>query len=154
MVSGDERRGFGTGGMMLLYGVMIGQALRAKSVSVQELTILRDQVQATVDAQGNLVEALAELNSEIARRGGAAAATPRGAPKAADASRRFLVDVSGLAIPDGVMARIELRLRDAVIEELASVDNGGDLVATPLSETRTWGGGLGGALAGMFIRPR
>lgn len=152
---GDERRGFGTGGMMLLYGVMISQALRAKAVSVQELMILRDQVQATVDAQGNLVEALAELEAEIGRRGGAAAAAPRGSSTGSkDASKRFLIDVSGLSIPDSVVARIELRLKDAVVEELAKVDNGGDLVATPLSETKTWGGGLGGALAGMFIHPR
>ena len=65
------------GGMIALYGVAIGNALSALSkgqTSIDELVALRDQAKTIVDAQGDLVAALRELDAEIGRRGGAKAA--------------------------------------------------------------------------------
>jgi hypothetical protein len=154
-MAGSGEKGFGTGGMMLLYGVMIGQALKAKSVGVQELLVLRDQVRATVSAQGNLVEALAELEAEIDRRGGEAAARPaaKSGPAAPSlVGPKFLVQIMDMDLADAAVRRIEQGMRDLVMNEIARVDTKGDFVATPLSEMKSWGGGgISGHTAGMYI---
>jgi hypothetical protein len=117
------------GGMIALYGVAIGNALSPLSkgqASVDDLVALRDQAKAIVTSQGDVVAALRELEAEIARRGGV-----KGPPE--PASERFVAQIDGLALPDAVKAEIEQSLQMA---EIAKIDTGGDLVATPLSKAK------------------
>jgi hypothetical protein len=119
------------GGMIAIYGVAIGNALSTPSkgqTSVDELIMLRDQTKAIVDAQGNLVTALRELEAEIARRGGAKTVPP--------AEERFVAQIEGLTLPDAVRAEIEQSLHKVVMAEIAKIDTGGDMVATPLSTAK------------------
>lgn len=119
------------GGMIALYGVAIGNALSPQSkgqTSVDDLIMLRDQTRAIVDAQGDLVTALSELEAEIARRGGAKAEPP--------AEERFIAQIDGLTLPDAVKVEIEQSLYKAVMAEIARLDTGGDMVATPLSKAK------------------
>jgi hypothetical protein len=145
------------GGMVMAYGVFIANALKAKGVSLQELAILRDQVRAIVDSQGNLVEALAELEKEIEKRGnepGAKTSGVKSTPSTPLTAQRFLVHLGGIDLAAAAVQRIEQRMKDAVLEEIAKMDLKREFVATPLSDVKSWGGGLGGATAGMFIEPR
>lgn len=132
-------------GMVMAYGVFIAHALKAKGVTVQELAILRDQVRATVEAQGDLVQGLADLDKAIGERGGEAGAkslastSGTGEPAAASGiglPRRFLLQVLGLSLPDEAVQAIEKRLADVALEEIAKIDNSRELVATPLSEVK------------------
>ena len=134
------------GGMQLLYGVSIGDALAKGQTSTDDLVLLRDQTEAIVGAQGDLVAALKELDAEIDRRGGAKAAPP--------ASERFVAQIDGLALSDKVKSEIEKQLQGAVMKEIAKLDTRGDMVASPLSQIKAFGFGSGGHTAGIAIVAR
>jgi hypothetical protein len=57
-------------------------------------------------------------------------------------AKLFLLDLSQWDVPDEVRARIEKRLRDVLLEEIAKLDFQGDLVMTPLSDSQEWLKGL------------
>jgi hypothetical protein len=154
MATGDQDKGIGSGGMMMLYGVMIGDALRAKGVTLPELVILRDQVQAVVSAQGNLLAGLGALEAEIAQR--SVDAGIKGEPPAATAvtSPRFVLQLLELDLPASDIERIEKRIGELALEELAKLDTRGDYALTPLSGMKAWGGGWGGHTAGMVAQKR
>lgn len=138
------------GGMIALYGVAIGNALSSMSkgqTSIDELIVLRDQAKAIVDAQGDLVAALRELEAEIGRRGGA-----KSAPE--PASERFVAQIDGLALPDKVKGEIEQALQKAVMAEIAKIDTGGDMVASPLARIKAFGPGIGWHTPGIAIVAR
>ncbi|HEY6832353.1 MAG TPA: DUF1843 domain-containing protein [Pseudolabrys sp.] len=138
------------GGMIALYGVAIGNALSPLSkgqTSVDDLVALRDQAKAIVTSQGDLVAALRELEAEIARRGGV-----KGPPE--PASERFVAQIDGLALPDAIKAEIEQSLQTAVMAEIAKIDTGGDMVASPLSTIKSFGLGLGSRTPGIAIVAR
>lgn len=132
------------GGMIALYGVAIGNALLHSKgqTSVDDLIALRDQTKMIVDAQGDLVAALRELDAEIDRRGGAKAAPP-------PPSERFVAQIDGLALPDKAKADIEQALQKAVMAEIAKLDTHGDMVVSPLSQIKAFGLGLGGRTPGL-----
>jgi Domain of unknown function (DUF1843) len=139
------------GGTVLVYGVAIGNAIAARSATIDELLALRSHAKSIVDAQGDLVSALTALDKEIADRGGAAGeirAFVQPTP-----SDRFVVDVLGLPIPPDAKRRLEAVVNETVKTVLARHDVGGDLVITPLSQIRSYGAGLGGATAGMIGYP-
>lgn len=137
-------------GMMLLYGVAIGQALFRGAAKDDDLLSLREQAQEMLRSQGDLAAALEALDDEIARRGvksakGLAAAVP---------DSRFLVHI-GFPLPPEQRAQIETAINQAVMLELAAHDAKGDLVATPISQIKAFGSSWpGGATAGMWIEPR
>lgn len=137
------------GGMIALYGLAIGNALlHAKGqTSVDDLIMLRDQAKAIVDAQGDLVAALRELEAEIDRRGGAKAAPP-------PPSERFVAQIDGLNLPDKAKTDIEQALQKAVMAEIAKLDSRGDMVASPLSQIKAFGPGLGWRTPGIAIVAR
>ncbi len=54
----------------------------------------------------------------------------------------FLLDLSKWDVPPEVRARIDKRLRDVLLDEIAKLDTKGDLVITPLSESKEWLNGL------------
>jgi uncharacterized protein DUF1843 len=64
------------GGMILLYGTAIGDALARGQASLEELLALRTSAQTLIEGQGDLKAAVESLDKEIARRGGAAGAQP------------------------------------------------------------------------------
>ena len=133
--------------VVAVYGIAIGNALAALAkgpTSAEELLMLRDQTRAIVGAQGDLVAALKELDAEIARRGTGAKAAP------APASERFVAQIDGLALPDKVKAEIEQSLQKAVMAEIAKLDTGGDMVASPLSRIKRLPGN-GGQTDGLYI---
>jgi uncharacterized protein GlcG (DUF336 family) len=141
----------GTGGMVALYGVAIGDALAAHAkgkIPVDELLMLRDQTKAIVDAQGDLVAALRELDAEIVRRGAGAKAASTAA------SERFVAQIDGFALPDKVKAELEQALQKAVMTEIAKLDTGGDMVASPLSQIKAFGFGGGRHTPGIVIAPQ
>jgi hypothetical protein len=138
------------GSIIALYGVAIGNALSAFSkgqTSLADLVLLRDQAKAIVGTQGDLVAALKKLEAEIARRGGAEAAL-------APASERFVAQIDGLALSDKVKAEIEQALQKAVMTEIAKLDARGDMVASPLSQIKAFGPGLGWRTPGIAIVAR
>ncbi|WP_423603733.1 hypothetical protein [Sphingomonas sp. MS122] len=67
----------------------------------------------------------------------------------------FTVAINDVVLDQDTIARIEERLGRMMLEELALLDSGGDLVATPLPAARSigggFGGGHGGGTAGMSI---
>jgi len=135
---------------MMEYGIAVGDAISASQkerVSPEQLSQLRDQVWAIVSAQGDLVAALKELDAEIVRRGG-----PKAAPK--PASERFVAQVDGLSVPDALRANVCQALQKAVMAEIAKLDSGGDMVATPLSQLRSFGSGFGSQTGGIAIAAR
>ena len=136
-----------TGGMQLLYGVTIGDALAKGQASADELVMLRDQTKAIVDAQGDLVAALKELEAEIDRRGGAEAAPP-------PASERFVAQIEGLTLSDKVKSEIEKELQTSVMKEIAKLDTRGDMVASPLAQIKAFGPGFGSHTPGIAIVAR
>ena len=137
----------GTGGMQLLYGVSIGDALAKGQTSADELVMLRDQTKAIVDAQGDLVTALRELDAEIDRRGGAKAAP-------SPTSERFVAQIDGLTLSDKLKSDIEKELQASVMREIAKLDTRGDMVASPLSQIKAFGPGLGSRTPGIAIVAR
>jgi hypothetical protein len=131
-----------------LYGVAIGDALSGLANgqrSIDDVIQLRDQVKLIVDAQGDLVAALKDLNIEIERRGAVQAEPP---------SERFVAQIDGLAMPAKLRADICQALQKAVLAEVAKLDSGGDMIATPLSELRTFGSGVGSSTGGVAIVAR
>lgn len=139
------------GGMIALYGVAIGNALLAnikgQPTPTDDLIALRDQAKAIVGAQGDLVAALRDLEAEINRRGGVKEAPP-------PPSERFVAQIDGLTVPDKVKADIEQALQKAVMAEIAKLDNHGDMVASPLSQIKAFGAGLGRHTPGIAIVAR
>jgi Domain of unknown function (DUF1843) len=140
------------GGVMLVYGAAIGGAIARGNAALGELVALRSHAKALVDAQGDLAAALTTLDQEIANRGGPAG--EKSVPPQPTPGERFLVQVLGLAIPPTAKQKIEQVINDTVKTVLARHDSGGDLVITPLSQIKSFGGGLGGATAGMIGYPR
>ncbi|WP_343517577.1 hypothetical protein [Sphingomonas sp.] len=67
----------------------------------------------------------------------------------------FTVSINDVVLDQDTIARIEERLGKMMLEELAGLDSGGDLVAKPLPTARAIGGGSGGGhgggTAGMHI---
>jgi hypothetical protein len=139
-------------GTMLVYGVAIGSAIARGNVSTEELLALRSHAKSIVDAQGDLTAALAALDQEIAKRGGPVGAKISEAASAAP-GERFVVQIVGLPIPAAAKQNIENTINETVKTAIARLDTGGDLVMTPLSKIKSFGGGLGGATAGIWIRP-
>jgi len=137
-----------SGAVIAPYGVAIGDALSGLAkgrYTVNDAVLLRDQVKAIVDAQGDLSAALKDLDAEIERRGGA---------KPGPATERFLAQIDGLAAPVKLKADICQALQKAVMAEVAKLDNGGDMVATPLSQLRSFGSGFGSRTGGVAIAAR
>ena len=134
---------------MAPYRIGIGNALSKSTTPTQELVALRDQARDVVRAQGDLVAALKALNAEIARRGAGSKAAP-------SAGERFVAQVEGLAIPAAITKEIEEAIEKVVLMEIARLDTGGDFVATPLSQIRSFGSvsGPGRHTAGRFISPK
>lgn len=138
------------GGMIALYGIAIGNALNNLTkgqTSIDDLIMLRDQAKAIVESQGDLIAALRELEAEIGRRGGA-----KVAPE--PASERFVAQIDGVAIPDKLKADIEQALQKTVMAEIAKLDTGGDMIASPLSAIKAFGPGIGWRTPGIAIVAR
>lgn len=122
------------------YGIAIANALSKSTTTVEELLALRDHVREIVGAQGDLAAAVDALDAEIAGRG-----TAKSPPLAGE---RFVVQIEGLSLTDTAKAEIEQALHKAVMAEVARIDNGGDLVATPLSRAKLTPASVGGSLIG------
>jgi hypothetical protein len=134
-------------GMMMPYGVAIGDALSRPDASTDELVALRDSAHAIVSAQGDLVAALQALDAEIGDRGaGKAASSP--------AVERFVAQIDGVPLPDAVKAEIEHAIQQTVSAEIARIDTGGDMVATPLSAIKSFSGGIGSRTPGLYLVSR
>jgi len=133
-----------TNGNMAPYGIGIGDALSRSSTTTEELLAWRDRARQLVGTQGDLVGALTALNAEIERRGAGGKAAP-------STGERFVAQVEGLAIPAAMTAEIEVAIEKAVLMEMAKLDTGGDVVATPLSKIRAFAAGPGGHTAGRYI---
>jgi len=129
------------------YGIGIGNALSKSTTTMEELVAWRDRARAVAGAQGDLVAALKALNAEIARRGADGKVAP-------SAGERFVAQVEGLAIPAATTKEIEDAIERAVLREIAKLDSGGDFVATPLSQIRSFGSGPGGRTLGRYITPK
>jgi hypothetical protein len=140
------------GGVMLVYGVAIGGAVARGNATLEELVALRSHAKAIVDAQGDLASALTVLDKEIVSRGGSTGA--KSAPPQPTPGERFVVQILGLPIPPDAKQRIEEVINETVTNALARHDTGGDLVITPLSQIKSFGGRLGGGTAGMIASPR
>lgn len=140
------------GGVMLVYGVAIGGALARGNAALGELVALRSHAKAIIDAQGDLTNALSALDTEITKRGGPGG--EKSAPPQPTPGERFVVQILGLAVPPAAKQRIEEVINATVKSALAQHDAGGDLVVTPLSQIKAFGGKLGGATAGMIAYPR
>lgn len=57
------------GGISLLYGVVIGDALKDPKTTLQQLTALRTRGRSQLKQHGDLAGALKKLEAEIGRRG-------------------------------------------------------------------------------------
>ncbi|PWB65097.1 MAG: hypothetical protein C3F17_05050 [Bradyrhizobiaceae bacterium] len=136
--------------MGILYGVVISELLGRESVSVRELETLREQVRDAVGAQGDLVAALNSLDAAIAQRGGGAETSVAPGPRP---PHRYWHIGTAVPVDAQTADRIAERLKAVVMDEIARIDTGGDLVATPLAAKEFWGfqPGLGGSVAGFFI---
>lgn len=110
------------------YGIAIGNALSKSATPMNELIALRDRARDIVNAQGDLAAAVKALDAEIASRGAAKAAPPAG--------ERFVAQINGVTLPEKLRAEIEKSLQTAMMAEIAKLDTGGDLVATPLSKAK------------------
>jgi hypothetical protein len=134
------------GGMQMVYGIGIGDALAAVAkgrASADGLVALRDQARAIVGAQGDLVAALQALDAEIARRGATAPAGP--------VVERFVAEIDGVALPAKVKDEIEKAIQQVVAVEIAKIDTGGDMVETPLSKLGKFGSGIGARTPGRYL---
>jgi Domain of unknown function (DUF1843) len=132
-------------GVMLVYGDAIGNAIARGNAGTEELIALRTHAKAILESQGDLASALTALDKEIGKRG-----DPAAPPAAATPSERFVVQIVGLAIPPAVKLKLEQVINETVKATFAKSDSGGSLVATPLSQIKSFGGSLGGATAGMI----
>jgi len=130
---------------MLVYGDAIGNAIARGTATMDELVALRSHARAIVDAQGDISSALDALDKEIANRGG-----PTPPPETAAPGERFVVEIVGLPIPPAAKQKIEQVINETVKTAIARHDSGGNLVVTPLSKIKSFGGSLGGATAGMI----
>lgn len=63
---------------------------------------------------------------------------------------QFTIAINDVALDLQSISRIEQRLGEMMLEELAKLDGEGDLVARPLPTARSIGG-PGGGIAGRFI---
>jgi hypothetical protein len=134
------------GGMQMVYGIGIGDALAAVAkgrASADDLVALRDQARAIVGAQGDLVAAVKALDAEIARRGATAPASP--------VVERFVAEIDGVALPAKVKDEIEKAIKQVVAVEIAKIDTGGDMVETPLSKLGKFGSGIGARTPGRYL---
>lgn len=129
----------------LIYGAAIGDALHHGATTLEELVGLRDRTKAIIDSQGDLRSALKALDAEIERRGAETGRSP---------SERFVIQLDNIPVDADGRKKIESALNDALRTFIANLDTRGDLVSTPLSELRTFGAGLGGATAGIWIRTK
>jgi hypothetical protein len=111
------------------YGIAIGNALSKSTTPIDELIALRDRARELIGIQGDLAAAVKALDTEIAGRAAAKAAPP-------PADERFVIQLDGIALPDRTKAKIEQSLQKVVMAEIAKIDTGGDLVATPLSKAK------------------
>jgi uncharacterized protein DUF1843 len=130
-------------GMIMPYGVAIGNALSRTDVPTDELLALRDHAHAIVSAQGDLVAALKTLDAEIGARSAGKADAP--------VVERFVAQIEGAALPHAVKAEIEQAIQHAVSAEIAKIDTGGDMVATTLSAIKDFGVGLGSRTPGLYL---
>lgn len=126
------------------YGIGIGNALSKRSTTTEELIAWRHRAREIVGAQGDLVAALKALETEIARRDRKVKAAPW-------TGEKFVVQIEGLMIPSPVIEEVEMAIEKAVLAEIAKLDAGGDVVATPLSQVRSFGSGLGTRTPGRYI---
>jgi hypothetical protein len=134
------------GGMQMVYGVGIGNALAAAAkgqASADDLVSLRDHARAIVGAQGDLVAALKALDAEIAKRDTRTAAGP--------VVERFVAQLEGVALPEKVKDEIERAIQKAVAVEIAKIDTGGNMVETPLSKIGDFGVGIGSRTRGRYL---
>jgi len=134
------------GGMIALYGVAIGNALHNLThgnATIEDLVSLRDQAKTVVDSQGDLASALRAVEAEIAKRGVKAAPEPAG--------ERFVAQIDGVSLPEGVKQEIEAAIEKAVMAEIAKIDTKGDMVASPLSKIAAFGTGFGAHTPGRAI---
>ncbi|AXK82724.1 hypothetical protein DW352_20660 [Pseudolabrys taiwanensis] len=129
------------GANIAAYGLAIAYALNKKTTPVEELIALRDTARGIVAAQGDLIAAVRELETEITKQGGSKAGPPA-------ADERFVVHIEGISLSDALKAEIEQALHAAVMKEVAKIDHGGDLVATPLSQAK-----LGPSVIGSLFPP-
>jgi hypothetical protein len=129
---------------MAPYGIGIGNALSKNSTTTEELIAWRNHARDIVGAQGDLVAALKALDAEIARRNPKSKAAPQD-------GERFVALVEGLAIPSSVATEIEKAIERAVLNEIAKLDTGGDIIATPLSQISAFGSGPGAHTRGRYI---
>lgn len=132
--------------IMILYGVAIGDALARKNRNVDELIELRNQANVLLGNYGDLASAVKELDAEIEKSGGASKSVE-------SSSNRFAIVVDGLPLSKSILATIEDKIRELVLSEVAKTDFKGDLIATPLSEIKTFGG-MGGATMGLIVSPK
>lgn len=129
-------------GMMMPYGVAIGNALGKPDASLDELVALRDHAQSIVSSQGDLVAAVKALDDAIGQ------AQDRGG---APVSERFVAQIEGLSLSDAVKSEIDQAIQKAVSAEIAKIDTAGELVATPLSNIRDFGFGPGSRTPGYYL---
>jgi hypothetical protein len=131
------------GGVMMPYGLAIGDALSRSDTSTDELVALRESAHAIVSAQGDLVAALKALDAEIGDRSTGKAATP--------VVERFVAQIEGATLTGAVKSDIEQAIQHAVRAEIAKIDSGGDMVATPLSTIEDFGIGPGSHTPGLYL---
>jgi hypothetical protein len=130
-------------GMMMPYGLAIGNALRKPDASMDELIAPRDHAQSIVSAQGDLVAALKSLDEAIAQSKDKAAGAP--------VTERFVAQIEGLSLSDAIKSEIEQAIQKAVTAEIAKIDTAGEMVATPLSKIRDFGFGPGSRSPGLYL---
>jgi len=139
-------------GTVALYGVAIGYALEKGDVATSELLELRKRARALISDQGNLVDALIALEGEISKREDTPASVIAGSGEDIQ-SEKFVIYLPTIGLQPDVREHIQVQLQNVVLNELAKIDTGGSLKATPLSEIKFWGDGYGGGgtTAGMII---
>lgn len=130
-------------GMIMPYGLAIGNALRKPDASMDELVALRDHAQSIVNAQGDLVAALKSLDDAIAAGADKTAAAP--------VTERFVAQIEGVSLSDAVKSEIEQAIEKIVTAEIAKIDTAGEMVATPLSQIRDFGFGPGSRTPGLYL---
>ena len=62
------------------------------------------------------------------------------------------MQILGLPIPPAAKQKIEQVIGETVKTAIARIDTGGDLVATPLSQIKSFGAKPGHATGGIWIR--
>jgi len=125
------------------YGVVIRHAVMAKGASLQELVLLREQVRATVEGEGDRVEGLNAPEREITRPTAGGGLKGEGGRTAAEGAllrrpTRWAIHVSGACPSDDASREIEKRPGEAALEELAEAGHRGR-AAIPLAGVTSWG---------------